>query len=187
MTLTPGQAASDGSTRLDPVVVPPPTEAHAAVISITAVAGGKRRNDVRVRMTEPWPRRDWELTSDEPPQVGGEETAPMPLDYFATGVVTCFMTQVRSFARARDVRVDALSVDGRFEWRFIPGPNRRDPYTAAADVFRLDIDLQTPSSLEDQRFLIAAAARGCFAEAALSVPVLHRLRSGDDWITCEVD
>ena len=155
--------------------------------TLDAVASGKRRNDVSVRMTEPWQLRDWELASDEAPAHGGEETAPKPLGIFATGIVTCFMTQVRTFSRACGVRVDGLSVAGRFEWQLKPGPRPRDPYTAETGRFHLDIDMDTESSLEDQKALVASAARGCFAEAVLNVPVLHRLKTDDGWVTCDVD
>lgn len=164
-----------------------PKKAHSAVITLDGVSSGRRRNDVRVRMAEPWQRPDWELATDEPPAIGGEETAPLPLCYFATGVATCFMTQVRNFARSRHLQVDGLEVAGHFEWKFIPGPNPREPYTAGPGAVRLDIELDSPSPLPDQLALIKAAAQGCFAEAMLVVPVLHRLRSDDAWITCDVD
>ena len=111
----------------------------------------------------------------------------MPLCIFATGVATCFMTQVRNFSRVRGVRVDGLSVAGSFEWQFNVGPGPREPYTAGAGRVRLDIEMYTESPLEDQQALIVAAARGYFAEAMLSVPVMHRLKSGNDWIVCDVD
>lgn len=163
-----------------------PKKAHSAVITLEGVSSGKRRNDVRVRMAEPWQRPDWDLATDEPPAIGGEETAPLPLCYFATGVATCFMTQMRNFARARNVQVDALEVGGHFEWKFIPGPTPREPYTAGPGEVRLDIELGSPAPLSDQLALIKAAAQGCFAEAMLVIPVLHRLRSGDAWIICDV-
>ncbi|MDJ0396391.1 OsmC family protein [Rhodococcus sp. G-MC3] len=157
------------------------------VISLDAVSSGKRRNDVRVRMEEPWARPEWELASDEPSAIGGEETAPMPLSIFATGVATCFMTQVRNFARQRGVHVNSLSVAGSFEWKFIPGPSPREPYTAKSGSVCLDIEIDSPSPMTDQQALIAAASRGCFAEAMLNVPVNHRLKSGDDWISCDAE
>ncbi len=67
------------------------------------------------------------------------------------------------------------------------GSSPRDPYTAEPGLIRLDIDIDTPSPLDDQRALIATAARACFAEAMLSVPVIHRLKSGEDWVICDVD
>lgn len=111
----------------------------------------------------------------------------MPLCIFATGVATCFMTQVRNFSRKRGVQVDGLKVAGTFEWEFIVGPSPSEPYTAAPGAVVLDIEMDTQASLDDQKALIAAAARGCFAEAMLSVPVLHRLKSGDGWVLCDVD
>ncbi len=162
-------------------------EVLPVTFTLTAVSSGKRRNDVRVRMTEPWPLREWELASDEAPAHGGEETAPKPLGIFATGIATCFMTQVRTFSRACGVRVDGLQVEGRFEWQLKPGPRPRDPYTAETGVFHLDINMDTQSPMDDQQRLIAAAARGCFAEAVLKVPVMHRLKTDYGWVNCDVD
>lgn len=187
MNDVPGPESAPSSSSLDQVDVSLPKQKHAVAISLDAASSGKRRNNVRVRMAHPWPRPDWELSSDEPPAIGGEETAPMPLCYFATGIATCFMTQVRNFSKARGVQVDGLSVEGSFEWQFDVGPSPREPYTAEAGQVRLDIDMDTQSPIADQRTLIVAAARGCFAEAMLSIPVIHRLKSGDDWIVCDVD
>lgn len=154
---------------------------------LTATASGKRRNDVRVRMTRPWELREWELASDEAPAHGGEESAPEPLGIFASGLTTCFMTQLRTFARACGVRVDGLRVEGRFEWMLAAGTRPRDPYTAQPESFHLDIDLESDATIEAQQALVVTAAKGCFAEAVLSIPVTHRLRSGEDWIDCDTD
>lgn len=154
---------------------------------LSATASGKRRNDVRVRMTRPWELQEWELASDEAPAHGGEESAPEPLGIFASGLATCFMTQVRTFSRACGVRVDGLHVDGRFEWKLKPGASPRDPYTAQPESFHLDIDIESEAPLEAQQALVATAAKGCFAEAVLNIPVRHRLRSGDEWIPCAAD
>ncbi|QCB51778.1 hypothetical protein E5720_17745 [Rhodococcus sp. PAMC28707] len=101
MENSPVEPGATAGAQLDQYEVTLPKAAHSVVISLDAVSSGKRRNDVRVRMEEPWARPEWELASDEPSAIGGEETAPMPLSIFATGVATCFMTQVRNFARQR--------------------------------------------------------------------------------------
>jgi uncharacterized OsmC-like protein len=163
------------------------SEVMPVAFVLSATATGKRRNDVRVRMMQPLQRRDWELSSDEATAHGGEESAPTPLEIFAAGIATCFMTQVRSFSRAGGVRLDGLTVDGRFEWTLRPGARPADPYTAETGNFQLDIDMDSEASLESQQALVATAAKGCFAEAALNVPVSHRLRNGEDWVLCEVD
>ena len=187
MDSEPTLAATTPPTPLNQYDVHLPKQAHSAIITLDASSSGKRRNDVRVRMEHPWKRPDWELATDEPPAIGGEETAPLPLCYFATGVATCFMTQARNFAKGRGVQVDGLRVEGFFEWKFIPGPTPREPYTAEAGQVRLDIEMDSPAPIADQRALIVAASRGCFAEAMLKVPVVHRLKSGDEWVLCDAD
>lgn len=179
--------AAATTQRLEQVDGVQASETLPVTFELSAVSSGKRRNDVRVHMTQPWQLREWELASDEAPAHGGDESAPKPLGIFATGITTCFMTQVRTFSRACGVRVDGLTVDGRFEWQLKPGPRPRDPYTAESGVFHLDIDMEAEAPLEAKQALIAAAAKGCFAEAVLSVPVIHRLRQGDEWVLCEVE
>lgn len=163
---------------------PPARENVPVTFLATAAATGKRRNDVTVHMTRPWALREWVFASDEPPAHGGDETAPQPLAIFAAALTSCFMTQVRTFARAASVPVESLDVRGRFEWVMEKGTKPTAPYRARPGSFHLDVDLQSSASLEDKQTLVATAAKGCFIEAVLSVPVEHRLRHGDDWVAC---
>lgn len=148
-------------------------------------SSGKRRNDVKVGMIEPERLKVWELASDEGKFHGGDETAPKPLALFTAGVVTCFMTQLRTFARQCGVGVTGLSTKAKFEW--YAQRNGQEPYVACPNRFVLDIEFETDASLEAQKRLVRAAAKGCFAEQILSVDLIHRLKHGDEWIVCEVD
>jgi putative redox protein len=51
--------------------------------------------DMQVRI----PVRDFEVRSDEPPQYGGEDTAPMPTELFLSSLAACFVLAVRHVAR----------------------------------------------------------------------------------------
>jgi putative redox protein len=51
--------------------------------------------DMQVRI----PVRDFEVRSDEPPQYGGQDTAPMPTELFLSSLAACFVLAVRHVAR----------------------------------------------------------------------------------------
>ncbi len=57
------------------------------------------------------------MPTDEGPYHGGDSSAPPPLTYFITGVVTCLMTQIRAFSKRLQVPVDSVEVDARFHWQ----------------------------------------------------------------------
>jgi organic hydroperoxide reductase OsmC/OhrA len=149
-------------------------------------ASGKRRNDVKVGMAEPERLQLWDLASDEGRFHGGDETAPKPLALFTAGVVTCFMTQLRTFARQCGVSVSGLKTHAKFEW-VAKRSAKTDPYEAHPNRFTLDIEFETTAPLEAQQRLVRTAARGCFAEQILSIDLIHRLRHEGEWVVCEVD
>jgi putative redox protein len=51
--------------------------------------------DMQVRV----PVRDFEVRTDEPPQYGGQDTAPMPTELFLSSLAACFVLAVRHVAR----------------------------------------------------------------------------------------
>ena len=151
------------------------------VFDCEARSTGKMRNDIAVRMVEPFVET-FEMATDEGPFHGGESSAPPPLAYFTAGLAGCIMTQIRAFAKRLRIPLDGVNVAARLHWR---GEQvGRDPYVTAPVGFSLDIDLDTTASVDDQLRLIAAAKKGCFIEQTLaqSNTVDHRLKVGDDWI-----
>lgn len=148
-------------------------------------SSGKRRNDVKVGMIEPERLMVWDLASDEGKFHGGDETAPKPLALFTAGIVTCFMTQLRTFARQCGVSVSGLNTHAKFEW--YAQRNGQEPYVAHPNRFVLDIEFETEASLEAQKRLVRVAAKACFAEQILSIDLVHRLKHGGEWVICEVE
>lgn len=151
------------------------------VFDCEARSTGKMRNDIAVRMVEPFVET-FEMATDEGPFHGGESSAPPPLAYFTAGLAGCIMTQIRAFAKRLRIPLDGVKVAARLHWR---GEQvGRDPYVTAPVGFSLDIDLDTTASVDDQLRLIAAAKKGCFIEQTLaqSNTVDHRLKVGDGWI-----
>ena len=138
---------------------------------------------LKARMVKPVALREWDLASDEAPFHGGDETAPKPLSIFAAGILTCFMTQMRTFARHCGVDLRGLEADAAIDWTLLRDGTK--PYTAGPCRMVIDIRLDTPSSLEAQQLLVRTAARGCFAEASLREPPVHRLWHDGEWVACE--
>jgi putative redox protein len=51
------------------------------------------------------------VLTDEPESLGGEDTAPTPLDLLAAALAGCVVTTIRMFARRQGWRLDELSAD----------------------------------------------------------------------------
>ncbi|MEE2745899.1 MAG: OsmC family protein [Pseudomonadota bacterium] len=146
---------------------------------------GKMRNEVNGRQIEPSIEPEFNMASDEAGFHGGEGSAPLPLAYFCTGLVTCLMTQIRAFAKRLRINLDGVDVDAVIKWQ--ASSEGGNPYEATPVQFLLDVDMKTNASLEDQTRLLEAAKKGCFIEATLAnpIPVNHRIKLGQDFI--EVD
>jgi uncharacterized OsmC-like protein len=141
---------------------------------------GKMQNEVTV--TSRFSNLTVTLQTDEGKLHGGTGAAPMPIHYFAAGVVTCLMTQMKAFAKRLRIPLDDIRMTAVFHWQL--QQQGRDPYVAEPVGFTIDIDPVSGASTEDMKRLVAAAKEGCFAEKALTraVPIAHRLKVGDDWI-----
>ncbi len=122
------------------------------------------------------------LETDEGKLHGGDGSAPMPLHYFAAGVVTCLMTQMKASAKRLRIPIGDISMSANFHWRI--EQSGRDPYKSEPVGFDIDIEVAGDTPVEDVKRVIEWAKKGCFAERALAVPceVGHRLKVGDDWV-----
>jgi uncharacterized OsmC-like protein len=141
---------------------------------------GKMRSEITV--TRPGMAVSYEMATDEGEFHGGDDTAPPPLAYFATGFTACLMTQIRAFSKRMNIPINGCVVKGRYRWT---GRQKgREPYVGSPGGFSFDIDLDSDASTEDQFRLIEAARKGCFIDQTLSVAndVGHRLKVGDDWV-----
>jgi Predicted redox protein, regulator of disulfide bond formation len=141
---------------------------------------GKMRNDIHVD----WPAQgeSFDLATDEGPFHGGDGTAPPPLALFTAALTGCLMTQIRAFAKRLKIEIGEVEVRARLHWYCEAAPG--EPYVSHPVGFDLDVDLDSPASLDDRMRLLDAAKKGCFLEQTLSqgLTVGHRLRDGEDWI-----
>lgn len=146
-------------------------------------AVGKMRNEIDLT----WVKSDGEnevfsMATDEGVFHGGEDTAPPPLAYFATGLVGCAMTQIRAFSKRMRIPIRDVKATARLLWsgRQV-GTN---PYVTAPEGFSIDFEIDSDASQDDIIRLITAAKKGCFVEQTLAVPntVGHRLLTSEGWI-----
>lgn len=141
---------------------------------------GKMRNDIKVD----WPAQgeSFDLATDEGPFHGGDGTAPPPLALFTAALTGCLMTQIRAFSKRLKVPVGTVEVKARLHWYCEAEPGA--PYVSHPVGFDLDVDLDSPASLEDQARLLEAAKKGCFIEQTLAqgLQVGHRLKDGEAWV-----
>ena len=143
-------------------------------------ATGKMRNDLDVRMVEPF-EEQFTMATDEGPFHGGDATAPPPLALFVGGLTGCIMTQLRAFAKRMDVIIDDLQVETTVKWKWMP---KGRIYETAPESFDIDILLSSPSETKRQIELVNAAKKGCFIEQTLSVPntITHRIKTDQGFI-----
>ncbi len=150
------------------------------VLTAAGTAVGKMRNEVVV--THGGEGSTFEMATDEAAVHGGDNTAPPPLAYFATGLVGCLMTQIRTFSKKLRIPIDDVSVIATCHWRgkMVPG----NPYETEPIGFDFDIDIESDASKEDLVRLIGTAKKGCFIEQTLaqSNHLNHRFRFEKEWI-----
>jgi putative redox protein len=91
------------------------------------------------------------LCTDQPPELGGDGSAPSPFDLFLTSLATCAGLYVLGFCRARDIPTDDITLHQRVEV---------DEITHLPKCISLTLDL--PASFpEKYRAAVVRAAEGC--------------------------
>jgi uncharacterized OsmC-like protein len=112
----------------------------------------------------------YEFDCDEPPERGGTDSAPSPLEYFMSGAAFCLLSQVVQFAPLYHVQLTDARVDFRASFDDSEKYNLNGPGAAFQKVIvKVTIDSPSPRSGVEQ--LIAHAERGCHAVQSLMVPV----------------
>jgi len=105
------------------------------------------------------PVRDFEVRADEPPQYGGENTAPMPTELFLSSLAVCFVLAVRHAAKKQGFEPPdlAVRVNGDYEGlRFgrirvevhSSEPRCREVLEQAVDYCYVSNTLRNPPELE---------------------------------------
>jgi len=112
----------------------------------------------------------FEFDCDEPPERGGEDSAPSPLEFFMCGAAFCLLSQLVQFAPLYNVQFHDVKVDFRASFDDSEKYNLTGPGAAFQKVV-IKVLIDSPSARDDVEKLIAHAERGCHAVQSLSAPV----------------
>lgn len=101
--------------------------------------------------------RHFDVPTDEPPSVGGDDTGPMPTEVFLASLASCFCMAVYHVARKRDIELSSLevSVSGEYE-----GPRFR----------RLRVDVRPGDEIDELQQLLERAFAVCYVSNTLRNP-----------------
>jgi uncharacterized OsmC-like protein len=141
------------------------------------------RTETRVRQTSIGDHPEFTILTDEVSYPhGGDQTAPAPLAYFAAGLATCLVTQIRAVAKKLRTDVRGVKVNARCMWK--AEARGRAPYVGAPVGFALDVEIDCDQDRDAQRELLNLAKKACFFEQTLARAntIDHRLKIDDAWV-----
>lgn len=100
------------------------------------------------------------IRTDQPPELGGEGSAPAPFELFLASLATCAGIYALGFCQARELSTAGLSLTQRYEL---------DPETKLPRLVRLE--LQLPDGFpEKYRAAIVRAVEGCKVKKTVAAP-----------------
>lgn len=98
--------------------------------------------------------------TDQPQNVGGEDTAPAPFELFLASLATCTGFYIVSFCRKRDISTEGMRLIQNLE---------RDPETGYITTIRIDVELP-PDFPEKYVAAITRTAQQCAVKKVLQNP-----------------
>jgi len=107
------------------------------------------------------------VRTDQPPQGGGEGSAPQPFDLFLASIATCAGIYVKGFCDSRQIPTDGLGLEMQIE---------RDPATHR--VAKLVIEIRLPAGFpETHREAVIRAADQCAVKKHIFAPPEFAIRT----------
>ncbi len=120
--------------------------------------GGKRVNAEYAGFT---------MSTDQPPQAGGEGAAPQPFDLFLASIATCAGIYVKGYCDARGIAADGLGMAMHIERE-----------SGKARVVRLAIEIKLPPGFpEKHRDAVVRAADLCAVKKHILNPPAFEIRT----------
>ena len=107
------------------------------------------------------------IRTDQPPQSGGEGSAPPPFDLFLASIATCAGIYVKGYCDTRGLSTEGLGLEMRIERE--PEKNR---------VVRLAIDIKLPEGFpEKHKEAVIRAADLCAVKKHMLTPPAFEIRT----------
>ncbi len=105
--------------------------------------------------------------TDQPPEGGGEGSAPAPFDLFLASIATCAGIYVKGFCDSRGIATDRLGLAMRIE---------REP--GSARIAKLALEIQLPPDFpEKHREAVIRAADLCAVKKHIMKPPVFEIRT----------
>jgi uncharacterized OsmC-like protein len=114
--------------------------------------------------------RHFEIMSDEPHYLGGQDEYPQPLTYMVAGLAFCLLTQLKKYAVMTKTEVTRAECFADFDFN-VNGSVLKDTIQASVESFRVRMIIDSPEPDEKVHRIIRLAKHGCFAEALVSTAV----------------
>jgi ribosomal protein S12 methylthiotransferase accessory factor len=107
------------------------------------------------------------IRTDQPPQAGGDDSAPAPFALFLASIATCAGIYVLGFCRRRGLPTDGISL-----------VQRMHPDPATGMIRKIDIDVVVPPGFPERyhEALIRAASQ-CAVKKHLENPPVFEVRT----------
>jgi putative redox protein len=107
------------------------------------------------------------IRTDQPPQGGGEGSAPQPFDLFLASIATCAGIYVKGYCDSRGISTEGLGLEMQIE---------REPATHR--IARLVLEIRLPSGFpEKHREAVIRAADLCAVKKHILQPPAFEIRT----------
>ncbi len=109
------------------------------------------------------------ITCDEGGALGGDDTAPPPLGYLASGIAFCLLTHLSSFIRAKKLKIDNLRIEQRmkFSTSLVTEAEKDADLHGNCDGLETYVIVESSESEENIRELIKVSEQSCMALQAI--------------------
>lgn len=111
--------------------------------------------------------RNHHVSSDQPVEDGGEDSAPTPTELFVVSLASCVAFFAERFLRRHRLPADGLAVSCAYEWA--ENPHR---------VGMLELTVDAPGLPEDKRVALERVVEHCTIHNTLLHPPEVRIRLG---------
>ena len=120
-------------------------------------------------INEPDECSQYEVFADEGPRMGGENSAPRPLNYFLLSVGFCALTQLHRYSEMMKISLRDPKVTVRSGFR-TDGSVLQGTIKASTVDFEVEFEVDSDDPPEKVAACIEAAENGCFVMQAVKNP-----------------
>jgi uncharacterized OsmC-like protein len=125
------------------------------MITVTYVQGDRLRIDMRGH----------QVTTDQPVEDGGEDTAPTPTEMFVASLAACVGFYAERFLRRNRLPAEGLRVTSDYRWA-------EDPHRVGA----IELQVEAPGLTEGKREAFSRVIEHCTVHNSLRTPPEVRTR-----------